>query len=102
MLQLARRSNRLTRLQPASVCIIKPSSLGDVVHSLPILAALRSRWPSAHLAWVVNQEFQDVVREHPDVDELIVYERGSSGNRLVGNWGDMPNFSKACVRAASS
>jgi heptosyltransferase-1 len=84
MLQLARRSYRLTRLQPASICIIKPSSLGDVVHALPILAALRSRWPSAHLAWVVNQEFQEVVRDHPDIDELIVYDRGSRGR---DRWG---------------
>ena len=33
--------SRLARLEPARVCIIKPSSLGDVVHALPILAALR-------------------------------------------------------------
>jgi heptosyltransferase I len=79
MLLMARRLSRLTRLEPASVCIIKPSSLGDVVHALPILAALRSRWPSAHLAWVVNQTFQDVLRNHPDVNELIVYERGAAG-----------------------
>ena len=33
--------SRLARLEPGRVCIIKPSSLGDVVHALPILAALR-------------------------------------------------------------
>ena len=56
---------RLARLEPGRVCIIKPSSLGDVVHALPILAALRGRWPSAHLAWVVNRPFQDVLKGHP-------------------------------------
>ena len=50
--------SRIMELEPARVCIIKPSSLGDVVHCLPILAALRARWPSCHLAWVVNQPFQ--------------------------------------------
>ena len=37
--------SRLARLEPARVCIIKPSSLGDVVHALPILAALRGAGP---------------------------------------------------------
>ncbi len=69
--------SRIAQLEPARVCIIKPSSLGDVVHCLPILAALRGRWPSCHLAWVVNQPFQDVLRGHPNLDELIVYDRTS-------------------------
>ena len=59
------------------MCIIKPSSLGDVVHALPILAALRERWPSSHLAWVVNRPFQGVLRGHADLDELIVYDRAA-------------------------
>ncbi len=70
---------RLAELNPSRVCIIKPSSMGDVVHALPILAALRTRWPSAHLAWVINRPFQDLVRHHRDLDEIIVYNR--SGNR---------------------
>jgi heptosyltransferase I len=67
--------SRLAELEPARICIIKPSSLGDVVHCLPILAALRGRWPSCHLSWVVNRPFEDVLRGHPDLDELIVHDR---------------------------
>jgi lipopolysaccharide heptosyltransferase I len=70
---------RLALLEPKRVCIIKPSSLGDVVHALPILAALRARWPSAHLAWVVNRPYQDLLLGHPDLDELIVYDRAGGG-----------------------
>jgi heptosyltransferase I len=75
---------RLARLEPARVCIIKPSSLGDVVHALPILAALRGRWPSAHLAWVVSHPFQEVLRNHTDLDELIVYDRTRRGIDHLG------------------
>lgn len=75
---------RLARLEPGRVCIIKPSSLGDVVHALPILAALRGRWPSSHLTWVVNRPFQDVLRGHPDLDELIVYDRAGGGIDPLG------------------
>ena len=52
---MPRRPADLARLEPRRVCLIKPSSLGDVVHALPVLAALRERWPDAHLAWVVNR-----------------------------------------------
>jgi lipopolysaccharide heptosyltransferase I len=63
-------------MEPARVCIIKPSSLGDVVHALPILSAVRGHWPGVHLAWVVNAPFRDLLEGHPDLDELIVYDRG--------------------------
>ena len=74
---------RLTRLEPRRVCIIKPSSLGDVVHALPILAALRA-WPSSHIAWVVDRQLQDVLRDHRDLDELIVFDRAGRGFDPLG------------------
>ena len=75
---------QLAGLQPSRVCIIKPSSLGDVIHALPILAALRGRWPSAHLAWVVSLPFRDVLEGHADLDELIVYERAGRASDPTG------------------
>jgi ADP-heptose:LPS heptosyltransferase len=76
--------HRLAKLEPGRVCIIKPSSLGDIVHALPILAALRGRWPASSFAWVVNRPFQDVLRGHPDLDELIVHDRGGRGMERSG------------------
>ena len=75
---MTRSSARLAGIEPGRVCIIKPSSLGDVVHALPILSALRRRWPTAHLTWVVNRPFREVLQGHPDLDELIVFEPGDS------------------------
>jgi lipopolysaccharide heptosyltransferase I len=75
---------QLAALEPKRVCIIKPSSLGDVIHALPILAALRDRWPSAHLAWVVNRPFESLLRDHPKLDELIVYDRSGRRPELHG------------------
>jgi heptosyltransferase-1 len=81
---MAQSSSRISTLEPARVCIIKPSSLGDVIHSLPILAALRGRWPSAHLAWLVNRSYQDVLLGHRHLDELIVYDRSGEGDDSRG------------------
>lgn len=69
----------LDRIEPESVCLIKPSSLGDVVHALPVLAALRARWPRARIAWVVNAGLRGLVEGHPDLDEVIPFERGRVG-----------------------
>ena len=86
--------SRLARLEPARVCIIKPSSLGDVVHALPILAALRTRWPRAHLAWVVNRPFREVLEGHPALDELIVHDRSGRGGDPLGITGTAGLFRK--------
>jgi lipopolysaccharide heptosyltransferase I len=76
---MKRSNDRLERIEPERVCIIKPSSMGDVIHAMPILSALRGRWPSAHLAWVVNRPFTDLLDGHRHLDELIVYDRGRRG-----------------------
>ncbi len=55
-----------------NVLIIRTSAMGDVVHSLPVLTALRRAWPRAKIGWVVEKAFAPLLAEHPDIDELIV------------------------------
>src|SRR5262245_27305105 len=58
------------------IVLIKPSALGDIIHALPVLTALRRRFPAAHLAWVVNRAYEPLLKGHPDLDETIPFERG--------------------------
>ncbi len=76
---MPRNAADLTTLRPERVCVIKPSSLGDVVHALPVLSAFREAWPSAHLAWVVNRGLRGLLDGHPDLDEVIPFDRGQVG-----------------------
>jgi lipopolysaccharide heptosyltransferase I len=69
----------LATMEPERVCIIKPSSMGDILHAMPILSALRARWTSARLSWVVNRSFAELLEGHRDLDDLIVYNRGRRG-----------------------
>lgn len=62
-----------------NVLIVKLSSLGDVVHTLPAAQALRARFPGAHLAWAVEAAHAPVLAGQPFIDEVIVWERGRSG-----------------------
>jgi lipopolysaccharide heptosyltransferase I len=69
---------------PSRILIIKPSALGDVVHTLPVLKLLRRRWPEAHVAWVVGGAFASLLEGHPQLDEVIRFERG----RFARGWRD--------------
>ncbi|MBI2878375.1 MAG: lipopolysaccharide heptosyltransferase I [Candidatus Rokubacteria bacterium] len=53
------------------IAIVKLSSLGDVVHALPVLHALRRHLPDAHLGWIVERREQAILEGHPELDELI-------------------------------
>ncbi len=46
--------------------------MGDVVHCLPVLEALRRHLPRATVAWVVERTFAPLLEDHPDIDQLIV------------------------------
>jgi heptosyltransferase I len=67
----------LRGLRPDRVCLIKPSSLGDVVHAFPVLASLRELWPDAHLAWVINRGLRGLLDGHPHLDEVIPFDRSA-------------------------
>jgi len=58
------------------VLIVRLSAIGDVVHTLPALAALRRALPDAHLAWIVESLAAPLLEGHPLLDEVIVYPRG--------------------------
>ena len=57
------------------ILIIKLGAIGDVVHSLPVLATLRACHPKAHLAWAVEEKAAPVLEGNRDLDELILLER---------------------------
>jgi lipopolysaccharide heptosyltransferase I len=68
-------ANELSRAKAARICIVKPSALGDVVQTLPILPVLRERFPSARISWVINSEFAELLDGHPDLDDVIRFQR---------------------------
>ncbi len=75
---------------PRSILIIKPSSLGDVVHTLPAVARVRKRWPDASLRWLVNPEWAPMLEGNPDVDEVIEFPRERF--RGLAGWARLPRW----------
>lgn len=73
-----------------SILIIKPSSLGDVVHTLPAVAVVREAHPRADITWVINPEFAPLLRGNPAVDHVHLFPRsdfsGVGAPRSFGPW----------------
>jgi heptosyltransferase-1 len=64
-------------MNPERIALIKPSALGDVVHALPVLAALRRAFPAAHITWVVNAAYAPLIAGHPDLTNTLAFDRGA-------------------------
>lgn len=57
------------------ILVIKPSSLGDVVHTLPAVAAIRRHCPEARIDWLVNTEWRPLLEGSPAVDRVLPFPR---------------------------
>ncbi len=57
-------------VEPRRILLIKPSSLGDIVHAMPVVAAFKQRWPSAHLTWLVKRQWAEIVQRIDGVDRV--------------------------------
>ena len=44
-----------------NILIVKLSAIGDVIHTLPSLAALRKRYPDAHITWAIEEASADII-----------------------------------------
>ncbi len=68
-----------------NILIVKPSAMGDVITALPILPALRKRYPSAKISWLISSQWVDLLRDHPLIDELLEFDRRRFGY-LARSW----------------
>jgi heptosyltransferase-1 len=54
-----------------SILLVKTSSLGDVVHNLPVVSDIRRRMPDAAIDWIVEENYRAIPRLHPQVRAVI-------------------------------
>src|ERR1044071_1759948 len=56
------------------ILIVRLGSIGDIVHTLPSLAAIRGAYPDAEISWVVERRASEILRDNPLLDRLIVID----------------------------
>lgn len=73
-----------------SALIVKPSSLGDIVHTLPAVKAIRDAHPHLKIRWLANTEWSPLLQGSPLIDEVIPFPRktfrGLGGLLRFWNW----------------
>ncbi len=65
---------------PSRILIIRPSALGDVCRTVPVLAALRRAYPTARIDWLVQDTFADAIRSHPALTSAVLFPRREFGD----------------------
>ena len=58
-----------------SLLVIKPSSLGDIVHALQVVQTFARARPDCRISWVVRERFAGLVQAAPFVHEVIIFRR---------------------------
>ncbi len=58
-----------------NILIVKLSAIGDVIHTLPALNAIRKQYPSAHITWLVEEAAHALVQGHEALDRVLVSKR---------------------------
>mgnify|MGYP001789805427 FL=1 len=58
-----------------NILIIKMSSLGDVIHALPTLYAVRKTWSNAHITWAIHEQFESLLPGKPWLEDVIILDK---------------------------
>ncbi|MFI4970358.1 MAG: glycosyltransferase family 9 protein [Lysobacterales bacterium] len=70
--------------QPASLCLLRTSAIGDVTHIVPLVRTVQQHWPHTRLTWLIGGLEHKLVGDLPEV-EFIVFDKhaGRAGYRSV-------------------
>lgn len=79
------------------ILIVKMSSLGDIIHALPVVHDIRLHFPNAHISWVVESSFAEVVNWHTGIDDVIPVptRQWKKSLKSRSTWQDIIDFSKS-------
>jgi heptosyltransferase I len=59
----------------SNILIVKLSAIGDVIHALPVVHALKKRYPASKITWIVEKPAYDLLKDNPNIDDIIVFDK---------------------------
>lgn len=65
------------------ICVVMMSAVGDAVHVLPVLNAIRRHAPASRVTWILQPGPATLVRGHPHVDEIELFDRAGGWRSFV-------------------
>src|SRR5437588_6252510 len=57
------------------ILLIKPSAVGDVIHTVPVLVKLRARYPEARIDWLLTPAIAELIGRHPALSNVLLFPR---------------------------
>ena len=57
------------------ILIIRLSSIGDVIHCTPVASSIKATWSQCKITWLISAVSADLIKENPDIDEVIIWSR---------------------------
>ncbi|NWG32506.1 MAG: lipopolysaccharide heptosyltransferase I [Rhodocyclaceae bacterium] len=84
--------------------LVKTSSLGDVIHALPVASDIRRALPEAQIDWVVEENFAEIPRLHPAIGGVIpvAVRRWRKALFSAATWREIGAYRRAVCRPASA
>jgi heptosyltransferase-1 len=71
-------NNQLVAIAALKILILKPSSLGDVIHAIPVLRLIKQAYPSSEIYWWISAELSSLLERDPDLTGLFLFYRKKS------------------------
>jgi heptosyltransferase-1 len=72
------------------ILLLKPGSMGDVIHALPVVAAIHRSRPEVRVCWVIDPRWAPLLEGNPGIAEVVHFPResfrGVSGIFRAGRW----------------
>ena len=65
----------LFKTPPKSLCLVRLSALGDVIHSLPVVNTIRAHWPGIRITWIIGKTEYQIVRRIPGIEFIVLDKR---------------------------
>jgi len=65
-------------MPPFRILVVRLSSMGDVIHTLPAAATLKHSFPHSHLTWLIRPRWMPLLESNPYIDRAIPIERSIS------------------------
>jgi lipopolysaccharide heptosyltransferase I len=59
------------------ILLIKPSAVGDVIHTIPVLPRLRKRYPNAQIDWLLTPALAELIGHHPALSNVVLFDRST-------------------------
>jgi len=70
-----------------NILIVKLSAIGDVIHTLPALNAIRKQYPEAHITWLIEAAAADLIQGHTALNRVLISKRKEWLKGLLGSHG---------------